>query len=111
VSRQKKGPKKGIKAEAKRIIEARLTHPRTSVVFMGSQDLLTAQRLNQSLGLFREDQDYLTREVVYGSNAIFLALFMASASSRWCFAQLPEILLGVILPRSVVKYLSVRGSL
>ncbi len=54
---------------------------------------------------------YLITEVVYGNKAIFLARLIANANWRWCFAQLPDILLGVILPRSVVKYLSVLVSL
>jgi len=36
---------------------------------------------------------------------MFLARLMATVSMRWCLAQFPEILRGVILPRSVVKYL------
>jgi len=54
---------------------------------------------------------YLTTEVVKGNSAIILALFIASVNIRWCLAQLPEILLGIILPRSVVNILKVRGSL
>lgn len=42
---------------------------------------------------------------------MFLALLMANDSTRWCLAQLPEILDGTILPRSVVKYLRVLISL
>jgi hypothetical protein len=55
--------------------------------------------------------NYLTVDVVNGNKAMFLALFMASVSVRWCLAQLPEILRGVIFPRSVVKYRSVLASL
>lgn len=54
---------------------------------------------------------YLIVEVVNGRRAMFLALFMATVSILWCFAQLPEILRGMILPRSVVKYLSILESL
>jgi hypothetical protein len=54
---------------------------------------------------------YLILEVVNGRRAIFLALLMATVSILWCFAQLPEILRGMILPRSVVKYLSILESL
>jgi len=54
---------------------------------------------------------YLTVEVVNGRRAMFLALFMATVNILWCFAQLPEILRGMILPRSVVKYLSILESL
>jgi hypothetical protein len=46
-----------------------------------------------------------------GSSAMFRALLIASVISLWCFAQFPEILLGTILPRSLIKDLSVRGSL
>ncbi len=31
------------------------------------------------------------------------AFFIAWAISRWCLAQLPDILRGMILPRSVIK--------
>jgi hypothetical protein len=54
---------------------------------------------------------YLILDVVNGRRAIFLALFMATDSILWCLAQLPEILRGMILPRSVVKYLSILESL
>jgi hypothetical protein len=39
------------------------------------------------------------------------ARLMALVNSRWCFAQLPDTRLGMILPRSVVKNLSVLASL
>ncbi len=54
---------------------------------------------------------YLIIAVVKGKRAIFLALLMATVSILWCLAQLPEILRGMILPRSVVKYLSDLASL
>lgn len=54
---------------------------------------------------------YLIVDVVNGRRAIFLALFIATVSILWCLAQLPEILRGMILPRSVVKYLSILESL
>lgn len=40
-----------------------------------------------------------------------LARFMASVKARWCFAQEPEIRLGMIFPRSVIKYFKDRASL
>ncbi len=39
------------------------------------------------------------------------ARLIAVVMLRWCRAQFPEIRRGMIFPRSVVKYLSVRGSL
>lgn len=39
------------------------------------------------------------------------ARLMARASSLWCFAQVPVILRGMILPRSVVKRFSPAESL
>jgi hypothetical protein len=36
--------------------------------------------------------------------AMVLARLIASVNKRWCLAQVPEIRLGMILPRSVVKY-------
>jgi hypothetical protein len=79
---------------------------------MGSQEW---QKLKSSkelvLRLFQEVLDYFTIDVVKGNKAIFLALLIATITLRWCFAQLPEILDGVILPRSVVKYLRILGSL
>jgi hypothetical protein len=57
------------------------------------------------------DGHYLIIDVVKGKRAIFLALLMATVSILWCLAQLPEILRGMILPRSVVKYLSDLASL
>ena len=41
---------------------------------------------------------------LYGSSAICLARLIALVSSLWCFAQLPEILLGRILPLSVTYF-------
>lgn len=72
------------------------------------RDTTLAAQLCVSLALFPH---YLIVEVVNGRRAIFLALFMATVSILWCFAQLPEILRGMILPRSVVKYLSILESL
>lgn len=40
----------------------------------------------------------------------FRKRFIASMTSLWCFAQFPDILLGMIFPRSDTKYRSVRGS-
>jgi hypothetical protein len=51
------------------------------------------------------------RGTVKGINAMLRALLMAVVNCRWCLAQLPEILLGIILPRSVTKALSIPGSL
>lgn len=39
---------------------------------------------------------------VYGNNAIVLDLLMATVSCRWWWAQFPVILLGKILPLSVI---------
>jgi len=44
---------------------------------------------------------------VKGIIAIERALFIALVISLWCLAQLPEILLGIIFPRSVTKCRSV----
>jgi len=44
-------------------------------------------------------------------SAMFRARFTASASFRWCLAQLPLIRRGTIFPRSVMKYLSWLASL
>jgi len=74
----------------------------------GNAGTTPAAQLCVSLALFAH---YLIVEVVNGRRAIFLALFMATVSILWCFAQLPEILRGMILPRSVVKYLSILASL
>jgi len=46
-----------------------------------------------------------------GSRAIVRARLMATVISRWCLAQFPVIRRGMILPRSVVKSLSVCESL
>jgi hypothetical protein len=43
--------------------------------------------------------------------AMFLAFFMAVVISLWCLAQFPDILLGMILPLSVMKYLNILGLL
>jgi hypothetical protein len=75
---------------------------------MGSQEWQSPQRVKNSIsGFFEGVYNYLTIDVVKGNKAIFLALLMASVRIRWCLAQLPEILRGVIFPRSVVKYLRV----
>jgi len=50
-------------------------------------------------------------ETTKGRRAIVLALLMAKVSSRWWMAQLPVILRGIILPRSVTKSLRVMGFL
>jgi hypothetical protein len=44
-------------------------------------------------------------------SAIMRARLIASDTLRWCLAQLPLMRRGTILPRSVMKYLSVCGSL
>jgi hypothetical protein len=44
---------------------------------------------------------------VKGIIAIERALFIALVIDLWCLAQLPEILLGIIFPRSVTKCRSV----
>lgn len=75
---------------------------------LARRDTTLAAKLAVSLAWFPH---YLILEVVNGRRAIFLALFMATVSILWCFAQLPEILRGMILPRSVVKYLSILESL
>jgi chromosome condensin MukBEF MukE localization factor len=46
-----------------------------------------------------------------GSIASDLALLIDKVSCLWCLAQAPEIRLGMILPRSVVKYFNAAGSL
>jgi hypothetical protein len=43
-------------------------------------------------------------EAVNGISAMFRARLMAKQTRRWCFAQFPEIRLGTIFPRSVMKY-------
>lgn len=112
--RLKKGPINGSKAKAKRKRMTVTAHPITSVNFIYPIDdppqILT---LKQSLmsppvkrsGLLISSPciPYLTTDVVKGKRAIFLALFMATVSILWCFAQLPLILLGMIFPRSVVN--------
>jgi hypothetical protein len=50
-------------------------------------------------------------ETAKGSRAIVRALLMATVNSRWCLAQFPVMRRGMILPLSVVKSLSVCGSL
>jgi hypothetical protein len=50
-------------------------------------------------------------ETTKGRSAIVLARLMARVSSRWWMAQLPVILRGIILPRSVTKSLRVMGFL
>ncbi len=42
---------------------------------------------------------------------MFLALLMATVISLWCFAQFPDILRGMIFPRSVMKNLRILGFL
>jgi sterol desaturase/sphingolipid hydroxylase (fatty acid hydroxylase superfamily) len=81
-------------------------HPSTSLIFMEFQEWQKPRNHQKiRIRISPRAQDQFTRDVVYGSKAMFLALLMATASIRWCLAQLPEILHGVILPRSVVKYL------
>ena len=48
---------------------------------------------------------------VKGTKAIFRALLIAPVSSRWCLAQLPDILRGMIFPLSVIYPLSFLTSL
>lgn len=79
-----------------------------SVLPQSRRDTTLAAQLRMSLAWFPH---YLIMDVVNGRRAIFLALFMATVSILWCLAQLPEILRGTILPRSVVKYLSILESL
>lgn len=43
--------------------------------------------------------------------AMFRALLMAAVTCLWCLAQFPEILRGMIFPRSVMKYLKTLGFL
>jgi hypothetical protein len=40
-----------------------------------------------------------------------LARLMAVVNARWCLAQVPVMRLGMIFPRSDMKYRSVLGSL
>jgi hypothetical protein len=47
--------------------------------------------------------------VVNGRMAILRALLTATVTSLWCLAQFPEIRLGMILPRSVIKYRRILG--
>jgi hypothetical protein len=47
---------------------------------------------------------YISTDPTKGSMAMVLARLIASVNKRWCLAQVPEIRLGMILPRSVVKY-------
>ena len=112
--RLKKGPIKGSKAKAKRKRMTETTHPITSVNFIYPIDnppqILTVKRSliyppmkPSKLLISYIFMHYLTIDVVKGKRAIFLALFMATVSILWCFAQLPLILLGMILPRSVVN--------
>jgi len=54
---------------------------------------------------------YTDVAVVKGRIAMFRALFTAAVTCLWCFAQFPEILRGMILPRSVMKYLRTLGFL
>jgi len=42
---------------------------------------------------------------------MFLARLMAAVSCLWCLAQFPEILLGMIFPRSVMNTFRMLGSL
>jgi len=46
-----------------------------------------------------------------GRIAILRALLTATVTSLWCFAQFPEILRGMIFPRSVTKYRRILGFL
>jgi len=54
---------------------------------------------------------YTAVAVVNGRIAMLRALLMAAVTSLWCLAQLPEILRGMIFPRSVIKYLRTLGFL
>jgi len=48
---------------------------------------------------------------VNGISAIMRARLIAVPTLRWCVAQLPLMRRGMTLPRSVMKYFSVCGSL
>src|SRR5262249_48568863 len=50
-------------------------------------------------------------DVLNGIRAMLRACLLASASRRWCGAHTPEIRLGVILPRSLMKLPNSRTSL
>jgi hypothetical protein len=52
-----------------------------------------------------------SNEPTKGKSASDLALLIERVSCLWCLAQEPEIRLGMILPRSVVKYFKAEGSL
>jgi hypothetical protein len=54
---------------------------------------------------------FLCYSATYGSNAIDLALFIALVTILWCLAQAPVILLGNILPLSVVYFFNLPRSL
>jgi hypothetical protein len=88
-------------------------HPITSENFIDSLNRHTSPNVKRlDVGVFPPDEScYLRIEVVNGSRAIFLALFMATVSILWCLAQFPEILRGMIFPRSVVNNLRVLISL
>ncbi len=49
--------------------------------------------------------------VVKGKMAMFRALLTATVICLWCFAQFPEILRGMIFPRSVTKKRRILGFL
>ena len=122
MKRLKIGPMKGSKTKAERKRMTVMTHPITSVNFIYPIDnpsqiltvkwsLLYPPMKPGKLLISDSSMHYLTTDVVKGKRAIFLALFMATVSILWCFAQLPDILLGMILPRSVVKIRSDFASL
>jgi hypothetical protein len=48
---------------------------------------------------------------VKGIRVMVLALLIAEVIFLWCLAQFPEILRGIILPLSVIKYRSMEKSL
>jgi hypothetical protein len=54
---------------------------------------------------------YLPSATTKGIMAMARALLIATASSLWCFAQLPVILRGIIFPLSVTKLLRIAGYL
>ena len=66
---------------------------------------------NYGFNGYLQEEIYLSKSVTYGKNAKCLARFTATATFLWYFKELPVILLGNILPCSLINWIKKSGSL
>ena len=73
--------------------------------------VLSAIERHSCFERFLQTSAYWVEVLEKGIKAMARARLMALVNSLWCFAQLPDMRLGIIFPRSVVKCLRLWESL